>query len=342
MIPLQMLAGHPVTHIVFSTDGSTVAVAQPHYGVTLLERTTGHTLGVCALPRRDVLTGLTFCGDGRYLAAASAKGVEVFDATTGAPVVTDLGPYLKGLLLVDAGTVTVGVSAKGARVEWNPDPVTNPAFGYQSNYREASRAVDALSPDGRLAIFETGRRSVRRHGLFDLRARRLVATVEHAEADPGYLKPDAAKFCPLGRRFAINDGRTLDVYDLDRLAAESEDEQYADTPLVPRANSTNPNATQATAVAPMPHVSPETTFTLKPDQPDAEPWHPPFALLPDGRGLLVKRPRNRIQLWDAPTGTLVNEWSWRFEWVTCVAVSTDGLTAVAGGRFGRVLLWDLD
>jgi WD40 repeat protein len=49
-----------------------------------------------------------------------------------------------------------------------------------------------------------------------------------------------------------------------------------------------------------------------------------------------------VQLWDAPTGTLVNEWSWRFEWVTAVALSADGLTAVAGGRFGRVILWDLE
>ena len=84
-------------------------------------------------------------------------------------------------------------------------------------------------------------------------------------------------------------------------------------------------------------------FVLRPERAsEAGNWLPPFALLADGRGLLVKRPGNRVQLWDAPTGTLVNEWSWRLEWVTCVGVSADGLTAVAGGRFGRVLLWDLE
>lgn len=338
MIPLQTAAGHPVTHVVFSANGSMVAVAQPHYGVTLLERATGRITAVCALPRRDVLTGLTFCGDGRYLAAGSAKGVEVFDATTGAPLATSFRPRVKALLLADDGTATVGAGAKGVWVEWRPDPVADPNFGYREYGRSAARAVSALSPDGRLAIFG-GRQAGASNVLFDLHAGRFVAALKHVVADALGLKPGAAKFCPLGRRFAISDGNTLDVYDTSALADDGAD-QYADTPPVSRTDGAKQE--NAVAVAPMPHVVLAPVFTLKSDKPGAEPWHPPFALLPDGRGLLVKRPRNRVQLWDAPTGTLVNEWSWQFEWVTCVAVSADALTAVVGGRFGRVLLWDLD
>lgn len=338
MIPLQTAAGHPVTHVVFNANGSMVAVAQPHYGVTLLERATGRITAVCAMPRRDVLTGLTFCGDGRYLAAGSAKGVEVFDATTGAPLAHSFRPLVKALLLADTGTATIGV-AKGARVEWEPDPVTNPSFRHQEYSRSAPRVVDALSPDGRLALFGGGRLAWPDQVLFDFGARRFVATLKPVEADALALKPDAAKFCPLSRRLAINDGNTLDVYDTSALDDEGAD-QYADALPVERDSGMKPE--RAVAVAPMPHVVLAPVFTLKSDKPGAEPWHPPFALLPDGRGLLVKRPRNRIQLWDAPTGTLVNEWSWQFEWVTCVAASADGLTAVVGGRFGRVLLWDLD
>jgi len=109
------------------------------------------------------------------------------------------------------------------------------------------------------------------------------------------------------------------------------------------ADATDPPGDARPARAPRPHVRLEPVFVLRPERAaEAGEWLPPFALLADGRGLLVKRPRNRVQLWDAPTGTLVNEWSWRLEWVTCVAVCADGLTAVAGGRFGRVLLWDLE
>ena len=68
---------------------------------------------------------------------------------------------------------------------------------------------------------------------------------------------------------------------------------------------------------------------------------PPVALTPDGRGLLVRRPKQRVQLWDVAGGTRLAEWGWRLEVVTCLAVAPDGLTAAAGGRFGRVVAWDL-
>ena len=88
MIPLQTASPHPVTHIRFSPDGGVIAVAQPHHGGTLLERATGREIAVCAMPRRGGLAGLTFCDGGRYVAAASAKGLEVFDAESGQVLVS--------------------------------------------------------------------------------------------------------------------------------------------------------------------------------------------------------------------------------------------------------------
>ena len=333
MIPLQTASPHPVTHVVFSPDGAAVAVAQPNYGVTILDRGTGRALAVGAMPRRAALTGLAFCGGGKYLAAAHAKGVEVFDAATGAPVFKNFHyPHPRHLAV--RGNVVVATAADtytALRPLLNATEEAVTPGSSKSIFFRGDLAFVACAPDASRVLSARGNRLV----LLDVATDRGVAEIDLHASEPG--GEWVAQFCPLGRRFAINDGRTLDVYDACELAEEEADDQSADTPLVQRANGTR------TAVAPMPHSLLEPQFVLKPEKRVfPRGWYPPFALLADGRGLLVKRPRNRVQLWDAPTGTLVNEWSWRFEWVTCVAVCADGLTAVAGGRFGRVILWDLE
>jgi WD40 repeat protein len=331
VIPLQTAASHPVSHIVFAPDGSTVAVAQPHYGVTLLERATGQTLAVCAMPRRATLTGLTFCDDGKYLAASHAKGLEVFETAMGARVRADFRDDFKYMSLAERGGVVFGLGSHTAGAVWRPEKPNDTECHYDPLSNGCNHLMP-LSPDGRFALERVCRDRIKLH---DLDAVRYAAEIERPSADAA--PTFAARFCPLSRRFAINNGHTLDVYDSGTPAEEDEDEQQAETPLVQREDGTQ------TTVAPKPHAVLAPTFSLKPDKAsEAGDWYPPFALLADGRGLLVKRPRNRIQLWDAPTGTLINEWSWRFEWVTCIAVSADGTTAVAGGRFGRLLLWDLE
>jgi WD40 repeat protein len=318
MIPLQTGSPHPVTHIRFSPDGGVIAVAQPHHGVTLLERASGRVIATCAMPRRGVLTGLTFCDGGRYVAAASAKGLEVFDAATGRPVARNSRAACQGLRLAERDGVALGFGHDVCGPVWHPERPsrTEAAFNALMNHVGPWFVPSA---DGRLAVQPVGQ-VVK---LYDTRTHRYTAVAYRAAANDHA----ACDFCPLGRRFAVNDGRTIDVFDIDPPHDdESEAESQSGLP-----------------VAPQPHVRLDPTFSLGPDRPSEAPgWFPPFALCADGRGLLVKRPRNRIQLWDAPTGTLRNEWSWRFEWVTCVAASADNLTAVAGGRHGRVLIWDLE
>ena len=332
MIPLQTTSPHPVSHIVFDPAGATSAVAQPHHGVTLLERPTGRTIAVCAMPRRAALSGLTFCGDGKYLAASHAKGMDVFDAATGASVGSTHYRAYRDLRLAENGSGVLGANRDGMRIVWKPGAAEGTGFTQEVISRRGE--FDVLSPDGRFAIRNVSPSYIE---LFALNSHRMVNRMIARIDREGRSGRAVGRFCPLGRRVALNDGSAIDVYDTLALAAEDEDEQQADNPLVQRANGTQ------TAVAPRPHVRLEPTFSLKPDKAsEAGTWYPPFALAADGRGLLVKRPRNSVQLWDAPTGTLVREWSWRFEFVTCVALTTDGLTAVAGGRFGRLLLWDLE
>ena len=326
MIPLQTASPHPVTHIVFSPDGSAVAVAQPHHGVTLIERATGRTLAVCAMPRRGALTGLTFSGNGKFLAAASPKGLEVFEAATGAPVFQNFHGPQKFHLAV-RGDVVLGCPPR-SYTALRPmvkatDTITGPDSTKAILYRGALTFV-TCAPDGSHVLSAGRNRLV----LLNVASDRTVAEIDRTATDDPRNKV-VAQFCPLGRRFAVSHGSGIDVYDPTGLGDDGADPPGADDAPV--------------EVAPMPHTLLAPVFTLRSDRPGGEnEWHPPFALLADGRGLLVKRVRNRVQLWDAPTGTLVSEWSWRFEGVTCVAVSADGLTAVAGGRFGRVLLWDLE
>lgn len=321
MIPLQTASPHPVTHLRFSPDGALLAVAQPHHGVTVLERATGRTVATCAMPRRGVLTGLIFCDGGMHIAAASAKGLEVFDARNGEPVLWKYGMSYKGMRLAERDGEAIGFGPSTAGPVWSSEKPTGLASAFDP-LMHVYRPSFTPSPNGRFALEPTWR-AIRLH---DNRARRYIAVVYRPNAD--HDEPFLSAFCPLSRRFAVSDGRTLDVFDISPPEIQEEPESESESEL---------------AIAPPPHVHLDPTFSLAPDRTGEAPgWYPPFALCADGRGLLVKRPRNRIQLWDAPTATLLHEWSWRFEWVTCVAVSTDNTTAVAGGRHGRVLLWDLE
>jgi hypothetical protein len=333
MIPLQTASRHPVSRIAFSSDGSAVAVAQPHYGVTILDRATGGTLAACAMPRRTDFTGLTFCGGGKYLAAAHAKGLEVFEANSGAQVFRNFR-YPQRFQLAVCGDTLLAAPLRNYTALYPKLTITDAVAEPESKRALLHRgdlAFEACSPDGSRLLG----RSRNRFALLRADTAWDIAEVEYPDDEPAPQR--VTQFCPTGRRFAICDGRALDVYDAGESSDEGEEEPVADASLARSANG------KAVAVAPLPHAVLAPTFTLKPaDAAEAGKWYPPFALLADGRGLLVKRPRNRIQWWDAPTGTVVNEWSWRFEWVTCVAVAADGLTAVAGGRFGRVLLWDLE
>jgi hypothetical protein len=319
MHAVRTASPHPVVRIAFSPCDRFFATAQPQHGVTLHDRATGAAVRAFGNPRRTEYTSLVFTRGGAWVAAAGPKGLEVYDAATGSRVGHSSHWFACGLRLggpderiVGSGTITVleyfvlpdgGIDRRGY---W---------------YRE-DLVHHELAPGGDWAI---GFREAGSPVAVDLAARRATAALAHParvsvpDRRTGRGLP-AAEFAATTPRAAICDGRTLTVFDL----TTAEGPESAGTP------------------APLPVTRPR--FELNPPVgwPAAKPWRPPFALTPDGRGLLVKRPRERVQLWSVDAGTLEAEWSWRLEGITCLAVAPDGLTAVAGGRFGRVLTWDLE
>src|SRR5262249_49774944 len=125
-------------------------------------------------------------------------------------------------------------------------------------------------------------------------------------------------------------GRTVDVFD-----------STAEDPEDPDGVTARPEE-KPKAPRPRPVLSP--VFQLGPPEkwPAGTPWVPPVAFTPDGRRLLVRRPNNRVQLWDAAARCRLNTGGGGVDGVTCLAVAPDGLTAVAAGRFGRGVMWDLE
>jgi WD40 repeat protein len=67
-----------------------------------------------------------------------------------------------------------------------------------------------------------------------------------------------------------------------------------------------------------------------------------IAFTPDGRLLAATHNDRSVRLWDT------RDWSERaaFDWgigeVTCIAFAPDGMRAAAGGRTGRIVIWDVD
>jgi len=331
MNAIQTTSRHPVSDVVFSPDGATMAVAQPNYGVTLHDRATGQTIATVPVPRVAHFSAAAFCDGGTKLAIGSRQGLHIFDAATGRVVWRYGGrdffrPQLgvEGTRLITANEVRVQV------VEFSHDRA-RPSPRLLPFVHVFWTPVLALSADGRLGI---GRRGVPpRPALLDLESGRVIGTPGHPHRG-GTRFPSTFTFAPNGERFAVCDGDDIAVYATTEAEPEPDDEPEL----------SGVRQTGGTAVAPKPRLALQPIFTLaRPEAVSSDGcWQPPVAFTPDGRGLLVRRPRNRVQLWDVAIGCKAGEWSWRLEWVTCLAVAPDGLTAAAGGRFGRVVVWDLE
>lgn len=335
---VRTASGHPITRVAFSPCGGWLAAAQPNHGVTLYDRA-GAALRTFGSPRRPDWTGLTFVRGGDLLAVAGSKGMWVYATGTG-ETVSCYGPRsLPGHQLAARGDTLIGA---GPTIVYELDYGGKPI---QSRTGWTQYGVGPYHPDpaGRWALGERGGASP------------VVIDLVVGEA-AGALRfgPSPARLASRGRLGLPSVAATCD-YDahLPRLTAQWAAHQpavaFALTRVavgdwdglavfdIPAAEPTG----ESIVPAPLPVVEP--VFTLPPPDgwPHGKPWRPPLALTPDGRGLLVKRPRERVQLWDVDAGALAAEWSWRLDGITCLAVAPDGLTAVAGARFGRVLTWDL-
>jgi WD40 repeat protein len=171
----------------------------------------------------------------------------------------------------------------------------------------SSALLIGLTHDGSHAI---GVRERNRPVLIAVNAGTVVVELDHAARIKHPVAVSTAPDC-----VALCDGRTLRVFDTSGLAD-----------IVPGKRS-----------------KPVLPAVLTVEAPDGvKAWSPPVAFTPDGRGMLVGGPRERVQMWDVPSGEKRFEWNWRLEKLTSLAVAPDGLTAAAGGRLGRVVVWDLE
>lgn len=320
MHAVRTASRHPVCRLAFSPCGSWLAVAQPHHGITLHDRASGAVVRTVGSPRRPDYTSVTFFHSGERLAASGLKGLEVFDRATGNHVAASSHQPFTRLSLGGRGDQIRGGHPTFGVVSVLLTPASGGLLHHPYWYDPGVRCY-RLAPDGGWAVgFREGGNPV----AVDLSALRVAHTLQHpARVGWGTADRDfpATAFAATPRA-AIGDGNTVVVFDL-HPAGDGRLQGESDIP------------------APYPVVLP--VFTLPPPDrwPAGAPWQPPFALTPDGRQLMVLRPRQRVQMWDVDGGTLEAEWSWRLEGITCLAVAPDGLTAVAGGRFGRVLTWDL-
>jgi hypothetical protein len=344
MLTIQTSSTHPVSHVAFSPDGNAFAVVQPHFGVTLCDRTTGRATATMSVPRVGELAAVAFCGGGRKVAVGSHKGLHLFDAATGSRVAVGTGWMFASKALAAPGDELLALTWYGPREIRLPRAAGEPLVSV-SRPLKSRGAPAAVSPCGRWIVATYSRIAP---SLTRVEERRVVATVDHPHRSDG-RPPVAATFSPTGSRFAICDGNDVAVYDTPADRETGGGDEVSDPAGRPAS---------ALPVGPKPRLLLRPVFRLAPPddyRPAAPPrlhfadedgrpnlrWFPPVAFTPDGRGLLVRRPRNRVQSWDVASGCHAGEWSWRQE-VTCLAVAPDGLTAVAGCRFGRAVAWDLE
>jgi WD40 repeat protein len=342
MLAIQVRSTHPVSHVAFSPDGTTFAVGQPHTGVTLCDRASGQALTTMSVSRAGELTSVVFCDGGRKLAASFYKGFYVFEVATGAALARQSGYTLSNAVLATSAGGLLAVNYRGLREVQLPQAPHEPIRSLSRPLTTRSARV-GLSPCGRwvFGVYERIGPS-----LTSTVTGKFAATIEHPYRNRNnYHDRVAVAFAADGSRLAVCDGNDVVVYDTPTETPDEDDElasvQGAGLP-----------------VAPKPRLLLEPVFRIGPPEdfrPAARPrldfvdevtppnprWYPPVAFTPDGRRLLVRRPRNRVQLWDVATASCAAEWSWRIE-VTCLAVAPDGLTAVAGGRFGRAVAWDME
>jgi WD40 repeat protein len=180
--------------------------------------------------------------------------------------------------------------------------------------------VLAMSPDGGLAVSVSHRDA--NPVLMDLRTREPVARLDFALMWDEPLHA-VAVFSPDSTTLALGNGDGVAVFDLRGTLRAGPGE---DVPrLLPRYVLERPDRVAGDAPA------------------GGQPghWSPPFAFTPDGNQFLTLGLRERVQLYDARTGLVAAQWGWRMEDVVSLAVAPDGLTACAGGRRGRLTVWDL-
>jgi hypothetical protein len=317
MRPLKINPGHDITGLALSPDGQQLGVVQSSHGFRMFDALTGAELARDTSGGSDYETSPT----GRHAIEAFRSEVRLAEVTTGRPRV----PFQSGWVRAgdfnqppaEPGTSAIPSVVRLSSVDgfdrWravNRPPGTPLAFDSTSLYNAA------LTADHRFALGRAPRPNDRVI-VCDLARSALVASdLDLTEARIRY-SPVHTAFTPDVTRIVAVTRRALAVFELPPLGLSA-----LDLPVI----------------APVLHPALVVPLTLP--QPDPNP--PPFAILPDGHKILVRGERSRIELRSLATGEVETVWKWQLPRVNALAVAADGLTAVAGGLSGLVVIWDLD
>lgn len=324
MIRFQFPQGHPMARVAYAPDSLEVFTAHPHTGVYGRDRFTGRTVREFLLANVAHYTRLAVSACGRYLAVGGGGRVFAYDlaSTAATPLVQE---RVADFAVVDRRLRCVARrrdDTYAADIALDPPDgvVLGTGQGVGPVALKSSGTVIAVSPDGRVGV------AVRQRGkpqLVEFATGETVAELSFPLRRSGENLIGFAVFSPDGARLALCDGEKLALFDL-----SSED--WSVMPAQPR---------QLHPDCELERPDPTSGGTVK-DR-EAEHWLPPFAFTPDERHFLTLGLRERVQLFDARVGKVVEQWGWRMEDVTCLAVAPDGLTACAGGRRGKMTVWDL-
>lgn len=317
MIRFQFPQGHPMQRVAYTPDSLAVVTAQPHTGVFVRDRFNGQTIRELPMTSVAAFTRLMVSECGYVVVVGGGRVFYFGEQEPGAFLTHNrvseavaVGDHARYVYLDRPQCHLFSVDLRPRRYDGN-NSVTHIA---------TSGTVIAMSPDGRGAV------AVRQRGkpqLVELTTGQTVAELNFTLRRFAAAITGFAVFAPYAAAVALGDGESIAVFDLSEF-------DWATVPDKPR---------QLHPICQLDRPDPTAGGTVKDRK--AERWLPPLAFTPDGRHFLTLGLRERVQLYDAKSGGVAEQWGWRMEDVTCLAVAPDGLTACAGGRRGRLTVWDL-
>ncbi len=340
----------------------------PSAQLSLVRVMEGHTNGVDAV---------AFSPDGRWLASAAGRSIQLWDSVTGQPVAVWDGDadWVEAVEFSPDGRLLASSGSGGTVRLWDP-ATCQPVAVWDGDCDWVGGAL-AFSPDGRLlARGGSG-------GLSDDRLRlwNLATGQAHAMAD--YVGPvQAVAFSPDGRLLVCGDGAMVRLWEVatgqpaailrshastvqavafcpdGRLLASASDDgtvRLWDIATGQPAAILDGHTSTVQAVAFSPDGSLLASgggdmsvrlWDMATSQPAASDCRADLihavAFSPDGRVLASGDYDGTVRLWDPVTGQPVAVWNSDTYWVHAVAFSPDGRLLASGGSGDRpVRLWDV-
>lgn len=302
MRSFQFKPRHPVARLAFTPDGRHVVTCQPHTAVCVRDVETGDAVRTIKTPGVTNFYSVVFEPDGDRTLVTSNRNAVCFFLSKASESV------FSGVQSIAAFTTSrLRFVVQSRVIDCDFIPFETRYLVAERHQFSSSALLVGLTCDGKYSI---GVRERNRPVLIAVEAGTIAVELDHTSCTK---RPVSVTAGP--DRVALCDGRTLRVFDTSGLAD----------------------------VVPGKRSKPVLPAMLTVDAPDGvEAWSPPVAFTPDGNGMLVGGPRERVQLWDVPSREKRCEWNWRLEKLMSLAVAPDGLTAAAGGRLGRVVVWDLE